>query len=329
MGKKGGAKNMECRSRSAPVSLREEATGKIQLKAISNTKSKLGFEHLKNLTVWASTTDPLIPSLAAFYGHQFAAFKEAHVVPPDSSLITCQRCETFLQPGFNSSVRIEKNKPKVRNRHKKSGGIIQNNVVFECHYCSRHNLKRGTPRGHIKRVCPSKDKSLLQTTPPSKLSTRDSSKTEIGIVSKDEADGIDLKPMANPSSTNMTAILLEGNKRRRNSSSSEKANKTPLTHVKGVEKIGIILALYTGIGITNSCKLYLLMVSFTGEAKHILEPGGKLELGGAPLETYIFHALKLIHTSIRSALLYALYSFVQQQAMASSHGLKRTRRCPP
>ncbi|KAK7277562.1 hypothetical protein RJT34_22577 [Clitoria ternatea] len=210
MGKKGGAKNIGCGSRSAPVSLREEATGKIQLKAISNTKSKLGFEHLKNLAVWASTTDPLIPSLAAFYGHQFAAFKEANAVPPDFSLITCQRCETVLQPGFNSTLRIEKNKSKVRNRHKKSGDITQNNVVFKCHYCSHHNLKRGTPKGHIKGIHPSKDKSLLQSTPPSKLSTRDFSKTEKGIVSTDEADGIDLKPMA---------------------------NETPIMHAKGVEKI--------------------------------------------------------------------------------------------
>ena len=86
MGKKGGAKKLESVSHT-PISLREEATGKIQTKAASNTKSKLRFEHLKNLAVWATT----IPSLGAFYGHQFATFGEATGIPPDPSLITCQR----------------------------------------------------------------------------------------------------------------------------------------------------------------------------------------------------------------------------------------------
>ncbi|WVZ01170.1 hypothetical protein V8G54_027239 [Vigna mungo] len=99
MGKKGGAKKPESVSH-APISLREEATGKIQTKATTNTKSKLRFDHLKNLAVWASTNDPLIPSLGAFYGHQFATFGEANGIPPDSSLITCQR-SGLLSPYFN------------------------------------------------------------------------------------------------------------------------------------------------------------------------------------------------------------------------------------
>jgi len=90
MGKKGGAKKLDSVSH-APISLREEATGKIKTKATTNAKSKLRFDHLKNLAVWATTNDPLIPSLGAFYGYQFATFGEANGVPPDSSLITCQR----------------------------------------------------------------------------------------------------------------------------------------------------------------------------------------------------------------------------------------------
>jgi len=96
MGKKGRAKALESISH-APISLREEVTGKIQTKAASNTKSKLRFEHLKNLAVWATTNDPPIQSLGAFYGHQFATFGEAIGVPPDNSLIICER---FVMPLF-------------------------------------------------------------------------------------------------------------------------------------------------------------------------------------------------------------------------------------
>ncbi|KAL5193836.1 hypothetical protein HKD37_20G055993 [Glycine soja] len=210
MGKKGGAKKLESVSHT-PISLREEATGKIQTKAASNTKSKLRFEHLKNLAVWATA----IPSLGAFYGHQFAAFGEATGIPPDPSLITCQRCETILQPGFNSTVRIEKNQSKLRHGHKKSGNITQNKVVYKCHFCLHQNLKRGTPKGHIKGICPSKDKSSLESTPPSKSITSDSSKLEKGILSKDEANEINVFPLrdvanvdglATPSSTNTTTL---------------------------------------------------------------------------------------------------------------------------
>ncbi|KAG2375672.1 uncharacterized protein HKW66_Vig0161740 [Vigna angularis] len=112
MGKKGGAKKSESVSH-APISLREEVTGKLQTKAASETKSKLRFEHLKNLAVWATTNDPPIHSLGAFYGHQFATFGESIGVPPDNSLIICQRCKTVLQPGFNSTVRIEKIKSSL------------------------------------------------------------------------------------------------------------------------------------------------------------------------------------------------------------------------
>nr|KYP32810.1 hypothetical protein KK1_046406 [Cajanus cajan] len=140
MGKKGGTQKLGSVSHTA-ISLRQEATGRIQTKAASNTKSKLRFEHLKSLALWATTNDPLIPSLAAFYGHQYATSGEATGVPPDPSLMTCQRCETVLQPDFNSTVRIEKNKSKVRHKHKKTDNITQNNVVYKCHFCLHQNQK--------------------------------------------------------------------------------------------------------------------------------------------------------------------------------------------
>lgn len=78
-----------------PISLREEVTGKLQKKATSNVKSILKLEHLRNLAVWASG-EASIPSLGAFYGQCLASGEEAMGVPPDSSLITCQRFAFFL-----------------------------------------------------------------------------------------------------------------------------------------------------------------------------------------------------------------------------------------
>ncbi|KAJ1431370.1 RNAse P, Rpr2/Rpp21 subunit [Sesbania bispinosa] len=238
MGKKRGGKNfpnLESGSH-APISLREEATGKLQTKPASNTRSKLRFEHLKKLAVWA-TIDPLIPSLGAFYGQHFVTLAEATGVPPDPSLITCQRCEIVLHPGFNSTVRIEKNRSTVRHRHKKSGNITQNNVVYKCHFCLHQNLKRGTPKGHIKGIWPLKDKSLSESTPPTKPIAHESAKLEEGILSKDVASEIDVFPsqvvakdialidgLATPPST--SATMLEGKKRRRNSSTFMKSVET-------------------------------------------------------------------------------------------------------
>jgi hypothetical protein len=100
MGKKGGAKKLP-KSESKfqnPITLREEATGKLKTKPIVNIKSHLRIDHLKKLAVWA-TTDPHIPSLSAFYGQHLATVSEAAGVPPDPSLITCQRF-VFLSFSF-------------------------------------------------------------------------------------------------------------------------------------------------------------------------------------------------------------------------------------
>lgn len=195
-------------------------------------------EHLKKLAVWA-TTDPHVPSFAAFYGHHLATISETAGVPPDPSLVTCQRCETVLHPGFNSTVRIEKNRSKVRHRHKKFGSIAQNNVVYKCHFCSHQNLKRGTAKGHLKKICPAKDKSSLESTPATKPFRHESPKLEKHVVNKDETGEKDVsaskavvKEVAslNGSETppnKSTPPLLEGKKRRRNSSTSKNAIETP------------------------------------------------------------------------------------------------------
>jgi hypothetical protein len=114
MGKKGGAKKLP-KSESKfqnPITLREEATGKLKTKPIVNIKSHLRIDHLKKLAVWA-TTDPHIPSLSAFYGQHLATVSEAAGVPPDPSLITCQRfaflcaCINYPHVCFNAIIKFQ------------------------------------------------------------------------------------------------------------------------------------------------------------------------------------------------------------------------------
>ncbi|MED6149454.1 hypothetical protein PIB30_062629 [Stylosanthes scabra] len=186
MGKKGGGTKKPASQPHIPVSLREEATGKIHIKASANAKSLAEVEHLEKIAVWA-THEAQIPSLGAFYGQLLATVAEANGITPDSSLMTCQRCETVLHPGFNSTVRIEKNRSKHRGTHKRS----QNNVVYKCHFCLHHNVKRGTPKGHMKGLCPSKTKPSSVSTPATKSITNESSKLEKGIICEDNAKEAD------------------------------------------------------------------------------------------------------------------------------------------
>ena len=78
------------------------------------------------------------------------------------------RCGSVLQPGYNCTVRIEKNTSKARHMRKRPIVPTQNNVVNRCHFCSYPNLLRGTPRGHMKEICPPKPKakSFLKQEPP-------------------------------------------------------------------------------------------------------------------------------------------------------------------
>ncbi|XVF10603.1 hypothetical protein REPUB_Repub07fG0196700 [Reevesia pubescens] len=162
MGKRGGGTKNAANTPSKfqnPISLREEVSGKKQTKGGStNVKAVLKHEHLQNLAVWASG-EASIPSLASFFGHRLAADGEASAIPPDPSFFPCQRCETILQPGFNCTVRIEKNQAKTRHRRKKPHILTQNSVVYNCHICSHRNLKRGTPKGHMKEMYPLKVKA--------------------------------------------------------------------------------------------------------------------------------------------------------------------------
>lgn len=164
MGKKGSNKqgiNFAVGSLSS-MTLREESSGKRQISI--NAKSMLKLEHIRNLAMWAGG-EASAPSLGAFFGHRLAAVSETLGSQPDPSLFTCDKCESILQPGQNCTVRIEKNTAKTRGRGKKSNNSPQNYVVYNCHFCSHRNLKRGTPRHHMKTICPPKPKPFPKPKP--------------------------------------------------------------------------------------------------------------------------------------------------------------------
>nr|XP_043629116.1 uncharacterized protein LOC122600464 [Erigeron canadensis] len=151
MGKKGSS-NKAAAAASRPhmsVTIKEALTGKKHI----NAKSSLKLQHLKDLAVWASH-DAAIPPLGAFFGHHFAAASEALTAPVDPSLLTCQRCETILHPGYNCTIRIEKSKRSTRckGKGKEPACYSQNNIVYTCHFCSHRNMKRGTQRTSLPKV---------------------------------------------------------------------------------------------------------------------------------------------------------------------------------
>ncbi|CAL0331988.1 unnamed protein product [Lupinus luteus] len=192
---------------------REEGTGNIQTRPSNNAKSMMRLNHLKQLAFWATNEAP-IPSLGAFYCHQLANMTEAMGLPNDPSFLTCQRCETALHPGLNSTVRIEKDGSKVKRKHDNSGNRTQNNVVFKCHFCLHQNLMRGTPIGYLKGLYPSKPKSKRK---PKRKSFSNSKLSTKPIKDMAFIHGSPVTP-----SSKGTPTLLGGKKRKRNNSASNK-----------------------------------------------------------------------------------------------------------
>ncbi|KAI8569562.1 hypothetical protein RHMOL_Rhmol02G0288000 [Rhododendron molle] len=214
------------------MTLREESIGK--RKTSVNPKSMLKLDHLRNLAVWASG-EASIPSLGAFFGHRLAAVRESLGAPPDLSLVTCQRCESILQPGYNCTIRIEKNRAKARrSRHKRPNISTQNNVVYSCHFCSHRNLKRGTPRGHTKEICPPKAKPPMKSKSshsivPKSVNSEKSAMSNPEVKRTDEiaspamtTEDLVTETPATPSVSTCTT-LLEAKRRKRNRSASKKA----------------------------------------------------------------------------------------------------------
>ncbi|KAF5202918.1 RNase P Rpr2/Rpp21 subunit domain protein [Thalictrum thalictroides] len=124
----------------------------------ADAKYVLLMEHLQKLALWAGG-EASMPSYAAFLGNRLATCGEATGAPFDSSLFPCQKCEAILQPGFNCTVRIETNGAKVRRRRSKLYHPTKNIVIYTCHFCLFRNMKKGTPKHHMKEIFASKVKS--------------------------------------------------------------------------------------------------------------------------------------------------------------------------
>ncbi|KAM3205484.1 hypothetical protein P3L10_028894 [Capsicum annuum] len=125
-----------------------------------------------------------IPSLGAFFGQKLAASAKSLGVLTDPSLFTCQRCESILQAGYNRTTWIAKNKRKARRKRKTSGIPPENYVVYECHFCSHRNLKRGTPRGYMKDLYPAKP--TTSRVDPAKSANRKSEQLDTLVASIDK-----------------------------------------------------------------------------------------------------------------------------------------------
>lgn len=122
-----------------------------------DVKSVLRMQHLQKLTLWAGG-EASMPSYAAFLGNRLGICGEAAGIPLDSPSYACQRCESILQPGSNCTVRVETNGAKVRKRRNKLCVPPKNIVVYTCQFCSHRNVKKGTPKRHMKEILASKPK---------------------------------------------------------------------------------------------------------------------------------------------------------------------------
>ncbi|KAL6986251.1 hypothetical protein U1Q18_019619 [Sarracenia purpurea var. burkii] len=237
MGKKGSNKKepiLNSGSESS-ITMREEFRGKRQTSV--NAMYMLKLEHIRNLAMWAGGEASIL-SLGAFFGHRLASLGEALGLSPDSSVFPCQRCESILQPGYNCTVRIEKNTAKVRRRRKRSNISTQNNIVYKCHFCSHRNLKRGTPRGHLKvRVAPKAKPSLkLEPSQSTVLKSVNSDEGAMGNVEVKTVDEVaspamttNDHPVMESSSTPSVrtgTTLLDAKRRKRNKSGSKKISES-------------------------------------------------------------------------------------------------------
>ncbi|KAH6761074.1 hypothetical protein C2S52_008240 [Perilla frutescens var. hirtella] len=190
-----------------------------------NAKTMCKIDHLKNLALWAAA----VPSLGTFIGERLVATSEALDLRGDPSLFVCERCESILQPGTNCTVRIEKNKSKVRRRRKKLNPNAQNNLVHRCHTCSHRSLMRGTPNGYVKEICPPKPKSTLQlkkareNCPSLENATTTTQYRKVDFDALLPSDEQNLETSSPEPTTNLS--LLESKRRKRNRSSAKKVSE--------------------------------------------------------------------------------------------------------
>ncbi|KAL5723334.1 hypothetical protein ACHQM5_006745 [Ranunculus cassubicifolius] len=193
-------------------------------KKATDVKSMLKMQHLQNLSVWAGN-EASMSSYAAFLGNRFGTFREANEIPLDPSLVPCQKCESILRPGFNCTVRVETNDGKARRRRNRVYVPPKNIVVYTCHFCSHRNVKKGTPKRHMKEILASKQKPTLESESSSKGAINESKKVIVSETVLDQkSDEGGPRPFITPevgvesSPVTPKLLLLEGKKKRRRKS---------------------------------------------------------------------------------------------------------------
>lgn len=150
------------------------------------------------------------------------------------------RCETILQPGFNCTIRIEKNITKPRRRRgKQPNAASKNSVVYTCSFCSHKNFKRGTPKSHTKDINP---KSKSKETKPEKKSlqmhTNPGTETATNVVtekmevSNSAAMEGEVLPLDSPA-TPLVRTLLDMKKKKRNKSGSKRPMEPDSLSING------------------------------------------------------------------------------------------------
>ncbi|KAK9110570.1 hypothetical protein Sjap_018630 [Stephania japonica] len=231
------------------MTLREEVMGRKLFKGRagpSNPKSNAKMQHFRNLSLWAST-EVALPPLTALFGRHFATCQEAAGMPRDPSLFQCQRCESFLQPGSNCTVRVEKSRGKTRRKRKRPNVPTKNNVIHTCHFCSHRNLIKGTPRGHVEELIASKQNADSELKPMSSIPSENlpnisetknilrkavekiSSKDGNFLISKNSVAHLDRANVIcdeNSLQHRGKTVLLDGKKRKRNQSGAKNSKKT-------------------------------------------------------------------------------------------------------
>ncbi|KAF8033034.1 hypothetical protein BT93_D1808 [Corymbia citriodora subsp. variegata] len=218
--------------RGGSITLRQETTGlKPPSKggAPANPKSVLKLQHLRKLAEWTGREAP-VPSLGAFFGRRLASAGESLGVPPDPSLVSCERCETALQPGYNCTIRIEKTRAKTRRRRRKPITSTQNNVAYMCHFCSHRNLKRGTAKGHMKELYPVEAESISQLKHAKSaplvsysqvMGSGHGDETKEAIQMSSPANKVEMLAKVCPS-TPLTKTLLDGKRQKRSRSGAKR-----------------------------------------------------------------------------------------------------------
>ncbi|KAJ8765891.1 hypothetical protein K2173_020407 [Erythroxylum novogranatense] len=154
--------------------------------------------------------------------------------------------------------------------------LAKNSVVYECHFCSHHNRKRGTSKCYMKDVCPSKTKGK-PTKPILQKCTEDTG-VQDKIAMKEDTPLPAIPGDCSITNSLVTPLiksgttLLDAKKRNRKRSVSKKLDESDINFVmtasegaasgsrKRKQKLGMSLK---KMAVSNECKRKQKLVDLT------------------------------------------------------------------